>query len=183
MRQTLFFKTDPLVLTRRIMNIFAEKLEGQHAKAIQFARYEYLRTITDDELVTILTKFADDQNIKTITFEDWENDCARLFQYIYKSDRYKALEFQFNKQGYGKTGMGVTDTHDDMFYHCAFGKHWETLTLIMDVKCPHLSNALDVLYLNQKLDEYDGVTRKELDTLIMTRFEFTGENKPIRDYM
>lgn len=183
MKQTLYFKSDPLLLIRRIMDIHAENLEGKDTKAIQFARYEYLRTMTDDELVSILTKLADDQGIKTITFENWENDCSYLFQYIYESKRYKALEFQFNKSGYGETGMGVIDTQDDTFYHCSFGKHWETLKSIMDLKYPHLSNVLDVLYLNQKLNEYDGVTRKELDAIITSQFEFTGENKSIREYL
>lgn len=183
MKQTLSFKCDPLRLLRLTMDIFAENLEGKHTKAIQFARYEYLRTMTDDELKELTERYINEQELEVITLEDYEKDCSHLFQYIYKSERYKALEFKFNKKGYGKTGMGVVDNSDNTFYHCQFAHHWQKVTEIIKMKYPHLGKALDAMYLNDKLNEYDGVTREYLDNFITTRFEFTGASRPIDKYM
>jgi len=168
---------------RLVMDMYAEKLEGEHTKAVQFARYEYLRTMTDDELQALLERFIDEQNINAITLEDWQSDCSHLFRYIYETERYKALKLQFNKRGYGETGLGVVDTADKIFYDCAVAQHWPTIMEIIKTKYTHLHEPLEEMYFNAKLDEYNGVTRKELDDFITTRFELIGENKPLNAYM
>ncbi|MCC2248904.1 hypothetical protein JUJ52_02895 [Virgibacillus sp. AGTR] len=183
MKKTLRFTYDPLTLMRLTMDMFAEELEGKHTKAIQFARYEYLRTMTNDELIALLERYMKEQNLDAITLKDWRKDCGCLFQYIYESDRYKTLEFKFNKQGYGYTGMGVVDTSDNTFYHCGFTQHWPTIMGIIETKYPDLHQALNAMYLHDTLDEYDGVSRKELDDFITNRFELIGGYKPIHDYM
>lgn len=183
MTQYLNYTYDPLTLVRLTMDMYAEKLEGHHTKAIQFARYEYLRTMTDDELESHLSRYVDEEKIEEITLQDWEKDCSYLFQYIYETERYKALEFQFNKRGYGKTGLGVVDTADNTFYHCGFTQHWPTIMEVIKTKYTHLHEPLEEMYFNAKLNEYNGVTRKELDDFITTRFELIGENKPLEAYM
>ena len=183
MKRTLTFTYDPLSLMRLTMNMYAEGLEGQHTKAVQFARYEYLRTMTDDELEGHIKRYIDEEGLEAITLEKWEDDCRSLFGYVYESERYKALEFRFNKRGYGETGLGVADTSDNTFYHCGFAHHWQTVMDIIKTKYPHFGEALEEMYLDDKIKEYNGVTRQELDHFIMNRFELTGGNKPIHDYM
>lgn len=183
MEQTLHFTYEPLQLLRLVMDMYAESLEGQHAKAVQFARYEYLRTVTDDEIEVLLERYRDEQGITVITLKDWKKDCGFLFEYIYESDRYKEIEFKFNKQGYGKTRMGVADNSDNTFYPCGFTQHWKTIVEIIEMKYQHYHKALEMMYFHDKLDEYDGVARKELDDFITNRFELIGGSKPIDEYM
>lgn len=183
MTQRLNYTYDPLRLVRLVMDMYAEKLEGKHTKAVQFARYEYLSTMADEELESHLSRCVGEEKIEEITLEDWESDCSHLFRYIYETERYKALELHFNKRGYGETGLGVVDTADKIFYDCAVAQHWPTIMEIIKTKYTHLHEPLEEMYFNAKLDEYNGVTRKELDDFITTRFELIGENKPLNAYM
>lgn len=183
MKQDLHFTYEPLYLLRLIMDMYAESIEGLHTKAVQFARYEYLRTMTDEEIEVLLERYSKEQEITVITLKNWRKDCDFLFQYLYESDRFKELEFKFNKQGYGQTGMGVADNTDNTFYHCAFTEHWSTIMKIIEMKYPHLYKALDAMHFHDKLDECEGITRKELDEFITNRFELIGGYKPIQDYM
>ncbi|MGX1266651.1 hypothetical protein RKD55_004595 [Rossellomorea marisflavi] len=181
--EILHFTYDPLHLMRLVMDMHAERLEGKHTKAVQFARYEYLRTMTDEELKGNMQRYIDQEVLEAITLEKWDDDCRHLFGYIYESDRYKTLEFQFNKRGYGKTGLGVADTSDNTFYHCEFAHHWQTVMEIINTKYPHFGEALREMYFDDKIKEYNGVTRQELDHFILDRFELTGGNKRIDSYM
>ncbi|MED1941899.1 hypothetical protein [Cytobacillus firmus] len=38
---------NPLLIVRHALQRFAEELEGKHTKAVQFARYRHLNTMTD----------------------------------------------------------------------------------------------------------------------------------------
>ncbi|MCR6108629.1 hypothetical protein HXA34_20260 [Salipaludibacillus agaradhaerens] len=182
MKQTLNYTCDPLQLVRLVMDMFAEELEGKHTKSIQFARYKYLRTMTDEELTTLLQRYIREQEVIDITLRNWRKDCRYLFQYIYKSERYQALKFEFNKQGYGKTGMGVVDKSDGTFYHCALGQHWSTIMEIINSKYPDLHPAFEAMYVYDN-DVHNDVTRKELDSFIINRFELIGENQPLDAYL
>lgn len=183
MTKRLQYTYNPLNLVRLVMGMYAEKLEGKHTKAVQFARYEYLRTMTDEELESHLYRHVSENEIEEITLEDWQSDCSHLFRYIYETERYKALELHFNKRGYGKTGLGVVDTADKIFYDCAVAQHWPTIMEIIKTKYTHLHEPLVEMYIHAKLNEYNGVTRKELDDFITTRFELIGGNKPLVEYL
>jgi hypothetical protein len=183
MIQRTHFTYDPLSLVRLVMDMYAEALEGKHTKAVQFARYKYLHTMTDEELESHLSQYVSEEKIEEITLKDWKKDCDFLFKYVYETERYKALEFHFNKLGYGKTGLGVVDASDNTFYHCGFTQHWPTIMEVIKTKYSHFHKPLEEMYFNDRLNEHNGVTRKELDDFIITRFELIGETKRLDDYL
>lgn len=177
------FTYDPLTLVRLVLDRYAEELEGKHTKAIQFARYEYLRTLTDDELEGFLYRYVAEEKLDAITLKDWKKDCEFIFRYIYESERYKAIEFKFNKSGFGATGLGVVDKTDNTFYDCAFTGHWEKIQEIIQEKYPKYYEPLIEISYGFKKDEHNGVTREQLDNFIMQQFELIGGNKQLDSYI
>lgn len=183
MKKQLNFTYDPLKLVRLAMDRYAEDLERKHTKAIQFARYQYLRTMTDYELNELLQQYVTQEKLDVITLKDWQNDCAFIFELMYKTTRYKKLVFQFNKAGFGTTGLGVVDNTDNTFYDCDFACHWETIMQIIEHKYPRINPALKEMYANPGLSEFDGTTKQELDDFIAQRFELIGGDKPLDEYV
>lgn len=177
------FTYDPLTLVRLALDRFAEDLEGKDTKAAQFARYEFLRTMTDEELTDFLHRYVEEEKLEEITLADWRKDSRFIFSYICESERYKALEFKFKKRGHGVTGLGVVDTTDNTFYDCAFTQHWQKVMEIVREKYPHYGEALQRMYYDEKLNDHDGITRQELDVFIMETFQLIGENKRLDDYI
>lgn len=180
--ETLHYTYDPLTLVRLVLNRYAEELEGKHTKAIQFARYEYLRTLTDNELEGFLHRYMEEEKLESITLEDWKKDSEYLLGYVYETERYQALELKFQRAGYGETGLGVVDRKDNTFYDCDYAHHWETIIKILQEKYPKLYQAFEILNLRAGLMEYNGITRMYLDRYIMDNFELVGGSKPIDDY-
>lgn len=39
------------------------------------------------------------------------------------------------------------------------------------------------MWINEKLNEFEGISRKEVDTFIMQRFELIGASKLLSDYI
>ncbi|SEN91699.1 hypothetical protein SAMN05518670_3057 [Paenibacillus sp. OK076] len=39
------------------------------------------------------------------------------------------------------------------------------------------------MYIYERLEEFDGVTREELEHFITTNFELYGGSKPVKDYL
>lgn len=179
----LHFTYDPLSLVRLALDRYAEELEGKDTKAIQFARYDYLHTMTTEELEEYLQCYIEDENLDAITLEDWRKDSEFIFRYIYQSERYKSLEFHYKKKGHGITGMGVVDTSDNTFYDCGFTQHWQKVMQIIKEKYPQYHEALEEMNVDERLNEYNGIKRQELDQFIMERFELVGNNKPLDDYL
>ena len=178
------FTYDPIFITRTLLQSYVEKfVQGKFYKAKQFACYEFLRTMTDEELEGMLLQYVKDNNLEYITFKKPWEESALIFEYIYKSDRYRKLEFDYKKQGYGLTGMGVVDKSDDTFYDCGFTKHWPTIVKILKEKYPLKAEALDNLMYTPGKEEHNGISKQELDAFIMNNFELIGGNKDIEFYL
>ncbi|QDS32499.1 hypothetical protein [Brevibacillus brevis] len=178
------FTYDPIFITKTLLQSYVEKfVQGKFYKAKQFACYEFLRTMTDEELEGMLKQYMKDHSIECITFEKAWEECALIFEYVYKSERYKGLEFGFKKRGYGLTGMGVVDKSDSTFYDCGFLQHWSTIFEIMKEKYTDKAEALDELLHRPGKEEYNGISRVELDGFILERFELIGGNKDIEFYL
>ncbi|ARF70734.1 hypothetical protein B7C51_25005 (plasmid) [Paenibacillus larvae subsp. pulvifaciens] len=185
MQQTLHFTCEPISLTKLLLQMYVEKhIEGENTvKAKQFACYEYLNTITDSELESLLEEYMTIENVEAITFEDWEKECGLIFNYIFKSNRYLEIELDYKKKGYSLTGLGVVDTSDNTFYDCAFAGHWQRIKEIMKDKYPELFEVLEELTCHSNEDSYNGVSRKELDNFILNRFKLIGGKNDLESYL
>ncbi|MCY7865942.1 hypothetical protein MOB78_12695 [Bacillus spizizenii] len=183
-RQYLQLTYDPLFISRFVIQRYVEKkIEGNFYLAKQFACYEFIRTMEDEELEEILIKFMERENLESITFEDWAHDAEIIWDIIFSYERYKSLEFGYKKSGFGETGLGVIDKSDNTFYDCAFACHWQKVMDIVREKYPEKHKALETMYFNERLNEVDGVSRSEMDSFIMERFQLVGENKQLDDYI
>lgn len=175
---------DPLFITRFILQRHVEeKVEGKFYKAKQFACYEFIRTMEDEELEEILLKFMKKEGLETITFKDSSYDAESIWSIIFSYERYSLLELHFKKMGHGETGLGVIDRSDNTFYDCTFAGHWKKLMDIVREKYPDKYEALESMHLNETLDQSHGITRDEIDAFIMKQFELVGGNKTLDYYI
>ncbi|MFF0828818.1 hypothetical protein ACFYU8_18665 [Brevibacillus sp. NPDC003359] len=180
----MHFTYDPIYITRTLLQRYVEKfVEDKFYNAKQFACYEFLHTMTDKELEGMLRQYVKDHSLECITFDKAWEECALIYEYVYKCERYKALEFDFKKRGYGLTGMGVVDNSDSTFYDCGFTQHWPTVVEIMKEKYPVKAEALDELMCRAGKEEHNGISRADLDDFILHRFELIGGNKDIEYYL
>ncbi|PTY93049.1 hypothetical protein [Heyndrickxia sporothermodurans] len=178
------FTYDPLAITRFVMTRYVEeKIQGQYYKAKQFACYEFLDSMTDEELESILRQFIKQENLEEITFKDWENDARIIWDIISELERYKDLETKFKKAGYGLTGLGVLDKSDNTFYDCAFVGHWVRVMEIVENKYPDIFPALQEMYFYADVNESHGYTRDQVDDFILNQFQLIGESKSLKDYI
>lgn len=177
------FNCDPLSLVRLALNRYIEELEGNDTKSVQFARYDYLISLTDEELEQLLERYVKEENIEVITLEDWKKDSSFLLKYIYETNEYKELKLKYDKQGCGVTGLGVFDKSKNTFYDCSLARHWQTIMEIIEYHYTHLHEAFLQMYGDNELNEYDGITRQEIETFIMNNFELVGGSRQISGYM
>lgn len=156
------FTYDPINLTKLLLQMYVEQeIEGKTTKARQFASYEYLQTLTDEECEEVVHSFAERENLSVITYDDYKHDCKIMFDIIEAGERFKAILNKNLRSGYGETGMGVFDKSDQTFYECGFTEHWETVMKIVKEKYPHV-----------RAEDLDGI-----DGLIMTQFELIGSQR------
>ena len=175
---------DPMYLTKLLMQMYVEQfVQGKFYKAKQFACYEYLSDLSDDEIEEILFEFIEREKLEFITYDDWKYDMKVIWDIVSEKERYKAIETEFKKQGYGTTGFGVVDKSDNTFYDCKFAEHWKAVMEIVKEKYPEYNDALTTMYFHSDVDEYKGVTRLELDNFILDRFELIGNQKRLDDYL
>lgn len=198
-KQELSFQYDGLFLVRLFLqkhveqnfdnedNEIDEEDENVKAveviKAVRFAHYEYLKQLTDEELEGFLLRYMKESQMDAITLTDWQKDCATVWSYIYETEKYKLLEFDYKKKGYGVTGLGVVDNSDNTFYDCGFTGHWPKVQEIIQEKYPHYYEPLMQMSYGSARDEYNGVTREEVDAFVLNTFTFTGGNKELGSYL
>ncbi|MFP3390633.1 hypothetical protein [Brevibacillus sp. SIMBA_040] len=181
---TMEFTYDPLFITRHLLQSYVEKfVEGKFYKAKQYACYDFLNTMTDEELEGILRQYVKENNLEAITFKQPWVECAAIFEYIFNSERYRALELGFKRRGYGSTGMGVVDKTTNTFYDCGFLQHWPTVVEVIKEMYPDMHEAMDELLRRPGMEEHKGITRQTLDAFIMENFELIGGNKQIEFYL
>lgn len=182
----MHFHYEPLVLTKLLMEIHIEKFfdskEGKlKSNAHRFANYEFLRTMVDEELESILHSFIEKEGYEEITFKNAEHDFNSIYEIVYGLQRFKDLENDFIKKGHA--GKGVFDEKDKKFYPCGFAGHWPTITTIIETQYPHLFNAFNELSIFNNKDSFEGITRKELDYFIMSNFILIGETWQLSSYL
>lgn len=178
------FTYDPIVLSKLMLQIYAEKHIDTDAavKATVYAAYEYLRTVSDEELEAVLIQYTKEENIEAITFSDSEEECRLIFTYIFKTQQFIDLEFDYKKKGYSVTGLGVVDKYDKTFYDCAFGEHWKTVESILAAKYPEQFEAyLELNYTNK--ETHNGFNHEQLDRFILNTFELVGEMRSIQNHL
>ncbi|MGX4583341.1 hypothetical protein [Paenibacillus chitinolyticus] len=181
---TLHFTYDPLALIRITLQRHVEEtIQGNFYKAKQFACYEYLRLLSDDALEKLLVEYVDRHNLEAITLKDWKTDARLIFDIIFETEDYCKLELDYKRKGFGQTGYGVIDKSDNTFYNCSFGEHWAKIRQIVEQKYPELQDPLDAMYFDERLTEYEGVTRESIESFIISNFELTGGTKPVHEYM
>ncbi|WP_249645735.1 MULTISPECIES: hypothetical protein [unclassified Lysinibacillus] len=182
----MHFHYEPLALTKLLMDIHIEKFfdskEGKRkSKAHRFANFEFLRTMTDEELQSILHVFAEKGGYEEITFKDTEHDFNSIYEIVYGLQRFKDLENDFIKKGYA--GKGVFDEKDKKFYPCSFAGHWATITAVIEAQYPHLFNAFSEMSIFNNKDSFEGFTRKDIDDFILSNFILIGETRQLSNYL
>lgn len=183
----LRFNFKPLAIIREFLKIFIEQYfdtdEGKkETDACRFANFVFLKTMTDEELESILYIFAKKEGYKEITFANGEHDFKSIFSVIQELERYVVLENSFIKKGYA--GLGVFDEKAQIFYRCELGEHWHTIRVVIREHYSQLYDAFRKLSRMKGItNEYEGITRKELDDFIMTNFTLIGESKELIDYL
>lgn len=185
--KVLRFNFKPLAIVRELLKIFIEQYfdtdEGKkETDAYRFATFEFLKSMTDEELDSILDIFAKKEGYKEITFANGEHDYKSILAVIHELDRYIDLENHFIKKGYA--GLGVFDEKAQQFYKCELGEHWHTIRVVIREHYSQLYDAFRKLSrMKGIINEYEGITRKELDDFIMTNFTLIGESKELVDYL
>ncbi|MDC6267742.1 hypothetical protein [Lysinibacillus fusiformis] len=182
----MHFHYEPLALTKLLMEIHIEKFfdskKAKHkSKAHRFAIFEFLRTMADEELESILHVFVEKEGYEEITFENTDHDFNSIYEIVYGLQRFKDLENGFIKKGHA--GKGVFDEREKKFYPCDFAGHWETITTIIETQYPHLFNAFGEMSIFKSRDSFEGITRKELDDFILTNFILIGETRQLSNYL
>lgn len=182
--KTVKFTYDPLALVRIVLQRHVEEnIQGKFYKAKQFACYEYLSKLSDESLENLLREYTKRHNLEFITLENWKQDGELIFEIIFEQENYRQLEIDFKKRGFGATGLGVLDVGNNVFYDCGFVQHWSTIQHIVEKSYPRYAKALEKMYIYERLEEFDGVTREELEHFITTNFELYGGSKPAKDYL
>lgn len=182
----MHFTYEPIALTKLLLQMYAENhLEKEKkAKATIFAVYKYLDTVTDEQVESLLLEFATNEKIEEITFKDWKHDCKCIFDCIFRTSRFNELEFEYKKQGYSITGLGVVDKTDDTFYDCVFAEHWQTIEKILEEKYPDLYEAfIEMTYGHKEVKEHKGITREYLDGFILDNFQLIGGRNSLDSYI
>ena len=106
-----------------------------------------------------------------------------IFEIILERDDYKALEVSFKRKGYGQS-LGVYDRKSERFYECSgMAQHWRTIRNIVQECYPEIHEALESMYIDSKLSEYDGYSRSEIELFVMTNFELVGGMKSVNEYL
>ncbi|ADO59644.1 hypothetical protein [Paenibacillus polymyxa] len=178
------FKSNPLAMVRvALVQHVEEKVQGKFYKAKELACYQFLKNMKDETLEEILLVYIEREGLSEITLEDWRKEAKLMFDVIYDREDYKGLEIKYKRQGFGTTGLGVYDKNADVFYDCAEVEHWSKIREIVEHKYTPMFKALDQLYFNPSLNEYDGYTREEVESFIMDNFELVGESKRLDDYL
>lgn len=182
--ETLHFKVDPMAVIKiALQRHVEEKIEGNFYKAKQFACYDFLRDIEDNSLSEILQIYAEKEGLSVITLEDWRKEAELIFDVIYQREDYKTLETDYKRKGFGQTRFGVYDKQAKVFYDCAQLHHFDTILSIVKKEYPHMHGALTEMYLLSSLEEFDGHTRKEIESFVMDNFELCGGSKRVEDYL
>lgn len=184
--EKLHFTYDPIFLTKHLLQRYTEThLEkALEVKATKFACYKYLHTVTDEEVESLLLEYVANEKIDAITFKKWEHDCKCIFECIFKRPRFIQLEFEYKKQGYSLTGLGVVDKSDNTFYDCSFAHHWATVQKILEEKYPNLHEAfIEMTYEDTNLIQYKEVSRESLDSFLLNNFELIGNRNSLESYV
>ncbi|WP_090739333.1 hypothetical protein [Paenibacillus sp. Mc5Re-14] len=182
--ETLHFKVDPMAMIKIALQRYVEQeVEGKYYKAKQFACYDFLRDIEDNTLDEIVQTYAKKEGLSAITLENWRKDAKLIFDVICEREDYKILETDYKMKGFGRTKFGVYDKQANVFYDCAWLHHFDTILNIVEKEYPHMHDALTEMYLSSSLEEFDGHTRKEIESFIMNNFELCGGSKKIQDYL
>ncbi|ALP38013.1 hypothetical protein ASL14_19285 [Paenibacillus sp. IHB B 3084] len=182
--ETLRLSYDPLALVRIVLQRHVEEtIEGKFYKAKQFACYDYLSNLSDEALEELLIEYMKRHNLEVITLADWRRDGKLIFDIIFEKPEYQQLEINFKKQGFGATGLGVFDVKSNIFYDCEFVRHWSTIQHIVKEAYPQYRGALQKMYMNENLMEFEGISRDELERFITTNFELCGGSKQIQEYL
>ncbi|MDN8590845.1 hypothetical protein Q0V21_18985 [Paenibacillus sp. 11B] len=182
--KTVQFTYDPLALVRIVLQRYVEEtIQGKYYKAKQFACYEYLAKLSDEVLNGLLAEYVKRHELEAITLSDWKKDGEFIFEIIFETAEYRNLEIHFKKRGFGLTGLGVFDRLKNTFHDCGFASHWPTIQSIVEQDYPQYHMALNKMYIYQKLQEYDGVSRTKLEEFIMSNFELCGGTKLITEYI
>ena len=182
MKQKLSFTYEPLTLTKLALEIYLEKNydRNEHVPtSVRYAIYEFMKTLSDEELEKILSEYVSKDKVEAITFKD-DTDCERITHYLMQTERFNDLVFMYQKQGH--SGLGVADNSDKTFYPCGFSHHWQTVGNILRLKYGEYGEAFDrIMYGSHS--EYNGVTREELDGFIMKNFQLVSANKTIEEHL
>lgn len=182
----MHFQYEPLALTRLLMDIHIEKFfdsrEGKRkSKAHRFATFEFLRTMEDEELESILHAFMEKEGYEEITFKNDKHDFNSIYEIVYGLQRFKNLENGFIKKGHA--GKGVFDDLKKTFYPCGTAEHWKTISTIIETEYKHLFEAFLEMSTSGDEDSYKGITRKELDEFVKSTFILIGETKLLSNYL
>ncbi|OKP91868.1 hypothetical protein A3844_01780 [Paenibacillus helianthi] len=182
--ETLSFTYEPLALTRIFLQKYVEDfVQGKFYKAKQFAMYDFLYQMSDEELETILGNYVSASGVEFITFNDWSAECAAIFEQICKTEKYTKLEFDHKCKGYGITGLGVVDKSDNTFYDCPRVGHWQKVLEIVEFKYPEKLKPLRHFWTFEKEIEHAGFTREEIEHFIMNNFRLIGGGKLLNEYL
>ncbi|MDY7989887.1 hypothetical protein UY286_04785 [Paenibacillus polymyxa] len=182
--KTLRLSYDPLALVQIVLQRHVEEtIEGKFYKAKQFACYDYLSNLSDEALEELLIEYMKRHHLEVITLADWRCDGKLIFDIIFEKPEYQQLEINFKKRGFGATGLGVLDVANNVFYDCGFLHHWSTIRFIVEKSYSRYAKALEQMYINERLVEFEGISRDELEIFITTNFELYGGSKLIREYL
>lgn len=178
------FSYDPFNLMKIWMQRFVELfVQNKYYKAKQYACYDLLNDLTEEQLHEYIEEYRKRHNVEFVTLEDWEAETRLIWDVIYESDNFKNRELEYKKKGHGVTGLGVIYVPDGSYYDCEFAGHWAKVKQILLDRKPEYSEALEILEHKTRLNEYNGVTREELDVFILKNFEMVGASRKIENYL
>ena len=98
--QRIHYTYDAIALTKMLWSMYVEQeIEGETYQARQFALYEYLRVVSDEDCEAIIKAYATQEGLTEITYSNWKEDCRIMFELIEKSEHFDQLLMKHRTAG------------------------------------------------------------------------------------
>ncbi len=162
------FSYDVVYVTRQVLKLFIDKQnELEEDKLLRLSNNEILYRITDEEVISLLDTWSNNNGGKTLLFQNGMDDAKEMFEMIWKSKKYLEIINEMNGRGYG--GYGVYDKKRNEFYPCLMGEHYKVINEILEGDYPELFDLKEKYLIDKSIDI------SKVDNFIMNDLALIGK--------
>lgn len=180
--EQLFFHYDPIILTRRLLELFAGRADhmvhipGEDPKSESLLRTvsRALHEMTDDDITQAVDAYAVRYGLTTISFENGLTDIGKVIAELIRPQKWQDYRRDLRRDG--ADGYAVYDKKTDVLILTEFGLHWATMNELLREHDPAFYAEMKRVR-KGKAPIY--TTQAVLDAELLARMELIGsEYKP-----